>query len=132
MPLSKLTAPQVKSILQLIEKRDLLLAHAEELNEKINSFAETTPSPSAVVRKTKAPVIKSVKSGGKKRAKRGSLKVAILDALKTAGDKGGTVKQLSQFLKTKPSNIYSSLNYALKTKVAGLKKGDKGKYFFVG
>ncbi len=107
------------------------MAKAEALNAKINSFEGTAPSPAVRVASTKAKVAKAAKPiKRKKRAKKGDLKAAILGAIRATGKKGATVREISTTVKTKPANVYASLHYALKSKVAGLTKSAKGKYFY--
>jgi len=63
----------------------------------------------------------------KPRSKRGALKEQILDALKQAGDKGITIKDLSEQLKANYKNVYIWFVTTGK-KIAGIKKVGPAQY----
>ena len=89
------------------------------------------PKAKAVVAKAAAPK-KAVKakaakaSAGAKRGKRGALKEQILSALKSAGSKGVSVKDLSKNLGVKTQNVH--VWFSTTGKTVGVEKVSPGVY----
>ena len=117
MDLSKITTSTLEALVKLTKKRDMHSGRAQE-NLKLQSLAPIpAESPNLLVRRKKG-------KGRRRSARRGCqprprsfpklrpvvdavrLKARILAALRTAGDKGVAVKELSAKLGVKNQNVH--------------------------
>ena len=104
MDISNLNTSVLKSVLKLTEKREALLA---ELSKVEGAIAAIYGGKTVSVKSGRAAAAKpALKKGRGKSSRRGALKESILGALKAAGDKGITVKELSQKLGVKNQNVH--------------------------
>lgn len=104
MDISNLNTSVLKSVLKLTEKREALLA---ELSKVESAIAAIYGGKTASVKSGRPAATKSaVKKGRGKSSRRGALKEGILATLKAAGDKGVTVKEISQKLGVKNQNVH--------------------------
>ncbi|MFZ0711105.1 MAG: hypothetical protein WAM53_13785 [Terrimicrobiaceae bacterium] len=117
MDLSKIDTSTLESLIKLTKKRDILLDELKKLEAVISSVSSGGKSePAGIVRRkgrgrrrsTVSPAEpKSAKaSEAPTSGRRGALKARILAALKSAGDKGVAVKELSAKLGVKNQNVH--------------------------
>ena len=117
MDLSKFNTSILESLIKLTKKRDILLSELKKLEAAITSVYSGGKAESGIVRRrtnmgrrrsaaaaAEARTAKSseAQAGGR----RGALKARILAALRTAGDKGVAVKELSAKLGVKNQNVH--------------------------
>jgi hypothetical protein len=135
MEISKISTATLRNVLRLAEKRDALVAKIEKLEKTINSAAPSKAKPEAPAKRRgrpakvvaaapakKAVVAKAAKSSGR----RGAVKEQIIAALKAAGSKGVSVKDLASKLDIKAGNIH--VWFATTGKTVGVAKVAPGVY----
>ena len=139
MNLKNLTASQFKQAISMLEKKDALQRQIEDIDSRVAGLFGGKASggesaapkrrggrpPGSANKKTAAPRAKR-ESG----AKRGDLKIKVLAALKEAGDTGLSIKEMSDKLKTKGSNLYAWFGSTGK-KVSEIQKVGPAKYKLV-
>lgn len=115
MDLSKITTSTLEALVKLTKKRDMILDELKRIEAAIASAYSGRKSEPSVRRKKgrgrrrSAPAVqaKAAKlSGALAGGRRGALKARILAALRTAGDKGVAVKELSAKLGVKNQNVH--------------------------
>jgi DNA-binding NarL/FixJ family response regulator len=117
MDLSKINTSTLESLIKLTKKRDILLDELKKLEAAISSVSSGEKSDSAgVVRRRGRGRRRSIVSAAEPKptkaseaqpgGRRGALKARILAALKSAGDKGVAVKELSAKLGVKNQNVH--------------------------
>jgi DNA-binding NarL/FixJ family response regulator len=117
MDLSKFNTSILESLIKLTKKRDILLDELKKLEAAITSVTSGGKSEPATVRRRRrstgrrrsaapAAEIKTAKDSEAQTGRRGALKARILAALRTAGDKGVAVKELSAKLGVKNQNVH--------------------------
>lgn len=146
MDISSLDTSKLRGLISLVEKRDKLSAELEKVAAAITAAlgGKSTPVKSSKERrkrsKTKLKRSKkaAVKAGAvdpvgppavkssRKTGRRGALKAKIVTALKAAGNKGVSVKDLSSKLGVKNQNIH--VWFATTGKKLGAKKVKPGVY----
>lgn len=114
----------LKQLVKLSERREGLLSQVQQVDREIVRLESRFGVPSADGdRPAAAPSAKQAaparKSGRKTR--RGALREAIVQALRVAGKRGTTIKQLSEKLRVPTANLYVWFNSTGK-KVRGVKK----------
>ena len=102
-----ISSATLRKMVKLSERKEALLSQIQELDRQMIALqepgsAETKPS----VHFQRAGRIKT----GKPRTQRGALKAKILAALRAAGARGMTIRELSAKLKVKPANLYVWFN----------------------
>jgi DNA-binding NarL/FixJ family response regulator len=117
MDLSKIDTSTLESLIKLTKKRDILLDELKTLEAAISSVSAGEKSePSGVIRRrgrgrrrSTVPAAETKPAKASEAAtsgRRGALKARILAALKSAGDKGVAVKELSAKLGVKNQNVH--------------------------
>jgi DNA-binding NarL/FixJ family response regulator len=117
MDLSKINTSVLESLIKLTKKRDILLDELKKLEAAITSVYSGGKAESRIVRRRRsmgrrgpagvAAEAKTAKpSEAQTSGRRGALKARILAALRTAGDKGVAVKELSAKLGVKNQNVH--------------------------
>jgi DNA-binding NarL/FixJ family response regulator len=117
MDLSKINTSTLESLIKLTKKRDILLDELKKLEAAITSVYSGGKAESGIVRRrtsmgrrrsaAAAAEAKTAKSSeAQTGGRRGALKARILAALRTAGDKGVAVKELSAKLGVKNQNVH--------------------------
>lgn len=101
----------LRSLLSLTEKREKLLGELSAIESQISSVLSGTTAGSAKSSRRAGGLGESPRSAKPfkregKRGKRGALKELILEALKGAGTKGISVRELSAKLGVKNQNVY--------------------------
>jgi hypothetical protein len=130
MSFSNLSSAQIRHLIALVRKKEALQARLDRVTQMIDGL-EGGEAPKRRGRRPKAELAAS-KPGrpGRKTRKRGKrLKEPLLQALKSAGSGGMTVKDLAAKLKVKPGNIFSWF-YTTGKKVKGLSKVGEAKYAY--
>ena len=128
MDLSKISSAVLENLIKLTRKReaireDLKRVEAELAGVYKGDTAAVTPKR----RKGKAATPASKVVGGKSRGRRGALKDKVLAALRSAGDKGISVKDLSKKLGVKNQNVHVWFSSTGKN-VSGIQKIGAGVY----
>jgi len=116
MSLATISSATLKNLISLVEKRDRLQIELARIESQIAAAAQG----SQVSKTPKAPA-----KG--KRGKRGALKESVLKALKEAGKKGVSIKELSSKLGVKNQNLHVWFHTTGKT-VKGLKRSGPGQW----
>lgn len=132
MNISSLTASQLKQAISLLDRKESLQKQIEELEQKIGGLLGGTP-PASKAGRGRPGRPAGAKSTRKKRepgARRGDLKAKVMSELKSAGDSGLSIKELSEKLKTKGSNLYAWFGSTGK-KVTTIQKIGPAKYKLV-
>ncbi len=116
MDLSKINTSILESLIKLTKKRDVLLDELKKLDAAIASAYSGGKSEAGAVRRRKgkgrkrsaaAPAgTRAARAAVPASGRRGALKARILAALRTAGDKGVAVKELSAKLGVKNQNVH--------------------------
>ena len=137
MNISHLTASQFKHAVSLLEKKEALQKQIEELDSRIAGLFGGKAAGAAAPKRRggrppgasnkKSPGVRAKREPG---AKRGDLKIKVLAALKDAGDAGLSIKEMSDKLKTKGSNLYAWFGSTGK-KVSEIQKVGPAKYKLV-
>jgi DNA-binding NarL/FixJ family response regulator len=115
MDLSKITTSTLEALVKLTKKRDTILGELKRLEAAIAGVYSGRKSGPSTVRRRKGKgrprstlaVAKATRrSEAQAGGRRGALKARILAALRTAGDKGVAVKELSAKLGVKNQNVH--------------------------
>jgi hypothetical protein len=115
MDLSKITTSTLEALVKLTKKRDAVVGELKRIEAAIAGlYSGRKSEPSAGrrrkgkgARRSPAAQAKAAKvSGAQATGRRGALKARILAALRTAGDKGVAVKDLSAKLGVKNQNVH--------------------------
>ena len=113
MDLSKINTSILESLIKLTKKRDVLLDELKKLDAAIASAYSGGKSEAGAVRRRKgkgrkrsAAAPAAARTAVPASGRRGALKARILAALRTAGDKGVAVKELSAKLGVKNQNVH--------------------------
>lgn len=139
MNLKNLTASQFKQAVTLLEKKEALQKQIEDIDSRVSGLFGGKASgaePEAPKRRGGRPPGSTNKKAAAPRAKResgakrGDLKIKVLAALKEAGDTGLSIKEMSDKLKTKGSNLYAWFGSTGK-KVSEIQKVGPAKYKLV-
>ena len=131
MAFSHLSSVQIRQLISLVRRKEALQVKLERVTQMIDGM-EGGEAPKRRGRKPATEI--SAKPGRKARKtrKRGKrLKEPLLQALKSAGSGGMTVKDLAAKLKVKPGNIFSWF-YTTGKKVKGIGKVGEAKYAYSG
>lgn len=132
MDTTKLKTSVLKRILKLAERREALLSKLTKLEKSIASLQPGKPAASrgrrskSIARKATAPS-KRILARPPAAGRRGALKDRILTALRSAGAKGTSVKELSQKLGVKNQNMHVWFSTTGR-KLGNIQKIGTGKY----
>ena len=127
MNLSALSLKQLEHIVGLLKEKEALQAKLDEVNRDLQGLEiGNASSPSASESLNHSPRSNRIK---KRSRRRGGLQKAVLKALKSAGAKGLTVKQLAVKAKVKRSSLAVWL-YTSGKKIAGFKKITPGVFAY--
>lgn len=130
--LMNISTAQLRQLVRLSERKEALLAQIQRIDRQMGRIhvaggdsASSAAQPEARRgrRRSGAASAKTPagRRGRRRRVARGALKEKITTALKSAGRKGMTVRDLSKKLGVRPGNLYVWFNSTGK-KVPGLKK----------
>jgi len=131
MKLSQLTSAQLGELSKLVALKEKLQAELHAVEAKLENLGAT--GGSSAKRRGRPPGRPAktfgAKRGPKKGSKPGYLKAKVVEALKSAGAAGLTIKELAAKVGSKPNNL-NSWFYTTGKKVA--KKLADGKYALSG
>jgi len=135
MNITNLTTITLKKLLTLHERREALVAKVNQLDVEIAALTGSPATPAKPARKparpaaNRKPSTTATPTKGKGR-RAGRTAKRIVKALKAAGPKGMTVKDLSAALKIKTQNLYVWFNSTGRT-TPGIQKIGKATYAMV-
>jgi hypothetical protein len=119
-----ISSATLRKMVKLSERKEAFMSQIQELDRQMIALQE----PASVESK---PSVGFQRVGGmttgKPRNQRGALKAKILGALRAAGQRGMTIRELSGKLKAKPANLYVWFN-GTGRKTKGVKKIGPAKY----
>ena len=119
----------LKKLVRLSERKETLMAQIQEIDremERVQSrFGVPARSDDKPARVTVSGTRRRPRTGG--RTQRGALKEKIVRALRSAGKKGSTIRELSNKLKVPSANLYVWFNGTGRN-VRGIKKIGVAKY----
>ncbi len=119
----------LRQLVKLSERKEALMTRIQEIDRRMVRLQSRFGVPS-LSSGSSAPVTVSrarPSQNHRRRAKRGALKEKIVGALRTAGRKGATIRELSEKLGVPSANLYVWFNGTGKN-VRGVKKIDVAKY----
>jgi hypothetical protein len=119
----------LKQLVKLSERKEALMTQIQDIDRRMVRLQSKFGVPS-LSRSRSAPVTVSRASRSqshRQRAKRGALMEKIVGALRTAGHKGATIRELSEKLGVPSANLYVWFNGTGKN-VRGVKKIGVAKY----
>ncbi len=137
MNLASLTSADFKQIARLLEQKESLQAQVAKIDAelaKIDSGEPAAPAQGRLGRKLGRPAKAKpaeAKPAKLKRAARGSVKTAIIEVLKGAGESGIAVKDIAAKLGTKYNGVFTWF-YNTGSKIKEIKKVGPAKYRWVG
>ena len=127
MNLSALSLKQLEHIVGLLKEKEALQAKLDDVNRDLQRLENGEASaPSASESLNRLPRSNRIK---KRSRRRGGLQQAVLKALKSAGAKGLTVKQLAVQAKVKKSSLAVWL-YTSAKQISGFKKVAPGVFAY--
>ncbi len=140
MNLTSLTSADVKKLIGLLEQKESLQAQVAKIDAELARIdsaepaAPTIPAKAMPGRKPGRPA-KAKPAGARpakmKRAARGSVKTAILEVLKGAGESGIAVKDIAAKLGASYNHVFAWF-YKTGSKIKEIRKAGPGKYRWVG
>ena len=129
MNLSNINSNSLRNLVKLIKRKDSLAKEIEKIDSQLSSLlgGKSLPSGKRPGRPAGKKASKATPSKKKKRAPRGALKKKIFAALRTAGNAGLKVPDLSKKVGAKNVNVHVWLSTTGK-KLPEIKKLGKGHY----
>jgi hypothetical protein len=126
--LRNIPSADLKKLLKLSERREALMAQIQELDRQMVRVQDRFGIPSRDGPQG-APVTVSRprRQFTRRQTKRGALKAKVLHALREAGRKGATVRELSARVRVPSANLYVWFNGTGKS-VHGIQKIGVAKY----
>jgi hypothetical protein len=119
----------LRQLVKLSERKEALMTQIQEIDRRMVRLQSRFGVPSLSSGRG-APVTVSrarPSQGRRRRTKRGALKEKIVQALRIAGRKGATIRELSKKLGVPSANLYVWFNNTGKN-VSGIKKIGVAKY----
>ena len=119
----------LRQLVKLSERKEALMTRIQEIDRRMVRLQSRFGVPS-LSSGSSAPVTVSrarPRQNHRRRTKRGALKEKIVGALRTAGRKGATIRELSEKLGVPSANLYVWFNGTGKN-VRGVKKIGVAKY----
>ncbi len=127
--LTNIPSAVLKQLVKLSERKEALMTEIQDIDRRMvrlqSKFGVPSLSPSRGAPVTVSRASRS--QSRRRRAKRGALKEKIVGALRTAGHKGATIRELSEKLGVPSANLYVWFNGTGKN-VRGVKKIGVAKY----
>lgn len=118
----------LRRLVKLSEHKDGLLAQGQKIEQQMLALQrQYFGAPKSSGSKARVTVSRPSRAPRGRRARPGALKARVLQALKSAGARGVTIRQLADQLRIKPANLYVWFN-GTGRKVSGLKKIGPAKY----
>jgi hypothetical protein len=132
MKLTNITSFALRNLIKLTERKESLIKEIESIEGQLASLISGKPARTGAKRRGR-PAKKSLKTAGEKaprsakRAPRGAIKKKIINALKSAGDAGMKVTDLSKKIGVKNANVHVWFS-STGSKLPEIKKIGKGHY----
>lgn len=125
-----ISSATLRKMVVLSERKEALMSQIQELDRQMAALQQPA-DPEAGSRRGRARTFERVAGmkRGKSRTPRGALKAKIVGALRAAGQRGRTIRELSNELGVKPANLYVWFNGTGRT-TKGVKKVGPAKYRF--
>jgi hypothetical protein len=127
-----ISSATLRKMVKLSERKEALMSQIQELDRQMSALEEPGGAES---KSRRSQAAQFQRAGGirpsQPRAQRGALKAKILGALRAAGPRGMTIREMSGKLKVKPANLYVWFN-GTGRKTRGVKKIGPAKYQFGG
>ncbi|HXM75060.1 MAG TPA: hypothetical protein VN904_07285 [Chthoniobacterales bacterium] len=118
----------LKQLVRLSERKEALMAQIQEIDRQMARVQGKFGVPT---QREKQPARVTVSGTGRRprggQTQRGALKEKIVRALRSAGKKGSTIRELSNKLKVPSANLYVWFNGTARN-VRGIKKIGVAKY----
>lgn len=127
MNLSQLTSADLKNIVELVERKEVLIATLASIDAELTKFESGGPALPALGKPGRKPARPAKAS----RAARGSVKAAIIQLVKGAGATGITVKDIAARLGVKYNGVFTWF-YNTGKRIKEIKKIGPGSYAWVG
>jgi hypothetical protein len=126
-----ISSANLRKMVKLSERKEALMSQIQELDRRMASLQQPTREESEGRRsRVKNFAHAAGNRRGKRRTQRGALKARIVGALRAAGQRGLTIRELSEKLRVKPANLYVWFN-GTGRKTKGVKKLGPAKYRFI-
>lgn len=129
MNLTTLTLVEMKNLAKLLEAREELQARLAKIDAQLERFGGLVSSQAPAAQPDAKPGRKAATS--RRSGRRGSTKSAVIDALKSAGKGGATVKAIAAKLGFSTQRIHVWFGSTGKN-VKEIKKLGRGMYAWVG
>ena len=118
----------LRQLVKLSERKEALMTQIQEIDRRMVGLQSKFGVPSlSAGRGAPVTVSRARRSRNRRRTKRGALKEKIVRALRIAGHKGATIRELSEKLGVPSANLYVWFNGTGKN-VRGVKKIGVAKY----
>ena len=119
----------LRQLVKLSERKEALMGQIQEIDREMVHLQSKFGVPSVSTSRGAPVTVSRVarRPNGKTRTKRGALKDKIVRALRAAGRKGATIRELSKKLGVPSANLYVWFNGTSKN-VRGIKKIGVAKY----
>jgi hypothetical protein len=123
-----ISSATLRKMVKLSERKEALMSQIQELDRQMAALQQ----PAGEETESRRSRARSFERGGgmkrgKPRAARGALKAKIVGALRSAGQRGLTIREISDKLRVKPANLYVWFN-GTGRKTKGVKKLGPAKY----
>jgi len=126
--LRNIPSVDLKKLVKLSERREVLIAQIQEVDRQMVRVQSKFGIPSQDGAQGAAVTVSHPsRQFTRRRTKRGALKAKILHALRRAGRKGATVRELSTRVRVPSANLYVWFNGTGKS-VRGIQKIGVAKY----
>jgi hypothetical protein len=119
----------LRKLVTLSERKEALMVQIQEIDREMTRLArQVDQAPGALSHKGRVTFSAAPKKEpGRRRVQRGALKEKIVQALRAAGKKGVTIRELSDKLGVRSANLYVWFNGTGKN-VRGIKKIGVARY----
>ena len=125
-----ISSATLRKMVKLSERKEALMSQIQDLDRQMAALQQSADGE-AESRRSGATSFERTggMTRGKPRAARGALQAKIVGALRTAGQHGLTIRELSAKLRVKPANLYVWFNGTGRN-TKGVKKLGPAKYRF--
>jgi transposase-like protein len=131
MNLTQVTSADLKQIAKLLEQKETLQAQIASIDSELGRFDAGQPAVPAKGKPGRKPArAAKAKPAKVKRAARGSVKAAIIELVKGAGESGITVKDIAAKLGTGYNRVFTWF-YNTGSQIKAIKKAGPGRYAWV-
>lgn len=125
-----ISSATLRKMVKLSERKEALMSQIQELDRQMAALQEPAVESFEVPARAGRSFVRAGAGGrSKPRAARGALKAKIVGALRAAGARGLTIRELSEKLGVKPANLYVWFN-GTGRKTRGVKKLGPARYKF--